>query len=137
MPSNRYNVGPGVLTVGEAGDLITLQAQCRSCLLTPSANTEDDVYVLSDEVIPGEMTFTESMKVLLVQDLTSGGINSWSRVHAGESVPFVFRPSNAVARQVTGTLRVVPVAIGGDVRTRAEAEVEWPLVGLATISDVA
>lgn len=132
MAVKSYKLGPGTLTLGAAP--LDVSGQVRSCRVNPSENvtTTEAVPVLTGEELPAEdeVTYTSTLEVTLLQDLTAAGIVDYSWTNAGDEVPFSFVPSTVEGREVSGTVRVVPIAIGGDVRTRPTSDFTW------TITDV-
>ncbi|MCQ4120406.1 hypothetical protein [Rhodococcus tibetensis] len=135
MPVKSYKMGPGTLSLGEVGTVIDISCQITAAQLVPDKNADDDLPTLCGDVLPGEITYSWSLNATIVQDLTEGGINLWSLTNAGVQVPFKFTPSTAVGQEFTGILTVDPLAIGGDVKTKPTAEVEWALVGPPVATD--
>lgn len=135
MPVKSYKMGPGTLSLGEVGTLLDISCQITSAQLVPDKDSDDDLPTLCGDVLPGEITYAWSLNATIVQDLTEGGVNLWSLTHAGEQVPFKFTPSTAVGQEFTGILTVDPLAIGGEVKTKPTAEVEWALVGPPVATD--
>ena len=131
MPISSYKMGPGSFTIGAAP--LDVSCQVTSLVVTPTENvtTEDAVHVLCGDVLPAsdtaDYTFTVSGTVL--QDLAASGIVDYTWTNMGDEVPFEFVPSTADARSVTGTCRVVPLTIGGDVSSRPTSDFEWACIG--------
>jgi hypothetical protein len=138
MPIQSYKMNNGTLTVGVAP--LDISCQLTSASVNPSENTdtEDAVPVLCGETLPSSDTvnYTFTLSGTLLQDLAAGGIIDYSWLHAGEEVPFTFKPDNAQPRGVTGTVRVAPLTIGGDVPTRPTSDFEWGIVGTPTFGAV-
>ncbi|WP_069160079.1 hypothetical protein [Nocardia altamirensis] len=135
MPARSFKMGPGTLTLGATGTLIDISCQITSAVLKPDKDKEDDLRTLCGDVVPGEITYSWTLNATIVQDLSTGGINEWSLTHAGEQQPFKFVPNTLLDRGFQGTLTVDPLSIGGEVKTRPTAEVEWSLVGQPTPYD--
>jgi hypothetical protein len=127
MPPETYKVRDGLFTVGAADDVYSQQV--REMAVDPSENveTEDDIEVLSGDVIEGEDEVTHDyvLTAKILQDLSAAGFVTWTWTHAGEWQPFTFQPRGDVARAVTGEIRVIPVRIGGLVKSRAESDLTW------------
>lgn len=123
-----YKLGDGTLKFG-AGltENVSCQVTAATVSCTENVQTTDDLTVLCGDVLPGEDTVSHVWQLAfnVVQDITSSGIIAWSWTNKGEEVPFEFIPNTAAARKVTGTVRVVPIAIGGDVTTRPTADNTW------------
>ncbi|WP_330182822.1 hypothetical protein OHB26_03665 [Nocardia sp. NBC_01503] len=129
MPVASYKMGPGTLTLGDVGTNIDISCQITSATLSPDKNKDDDLNTLCGGVLAGEITYDWTLKATIIQDLSTNGINTWSLTHAGEQVPFKFVPNTVLDKGFQGTLTVDPLAIGGDVKTRPTADVEWSVVG--------
>lgn len=129
-------IGPGTLTVGAAP--LAIQQQCKSATLVPSENVQADnadaVEVLSGEILApddtGEtVTFDYELRASLYQDLRESGIVAWSWENAGTEQPFTYVPNTGLGASFTGTLKPVPIQVGGDVGSKGEADVVWRIVG--------
>lgn len=127
MPPESYKVRDGLFTVGATDE--SFAQQVREMAVDPSENveSEDDIEVLSGDTIEGvdEVTHDYVLTAKILQDLSAAGFVAWTWTHAGEWVPFTFQPRGDVARAVTGEVRVVPVRIGGAVKSRAESDLSW------------
>lgn len=130
---NAYKVGPGSLKLG-AGPLV-VSAQMLSCSVVPSEKTKetDPVPVLSGEELPGSSSasLTWRLKGKILQDLAAAGLVDYSWIHAGETIAFVYVPNTVEDRQVSGSVRVVPFIIGGDVSKTdsAQSDFDWAIIG--------
>lgn len=141
MTINSTKVGPGVLSIGG----VVFQAQCKSAVLTPTENVDstDKVDVLSGETLAqaDTATYTYELTVTFLQDLgqpAASGIVAYSWANAGTTKAFIYTPSNAAAagsKTWTGSLRVVPLPIGGDVQAQAsESQVTFQVIGTPVVS---
>lgn len=135
--AQSYKMGPGTLVLGEVGSEQDISCQITTARLTPNKNQEDAVSTLCGDSIPGEVDYTWSLNATMLQDLTTGGINEWSMTNAGTEQPFTFTPNTTLGASVTGTIVVDPLAIGGDVKSRPTAEVEWSVVGQPALTPAA
>lgn len=137
MTINSYKVGPGSLTLG-AGPL-SVGAQVTACTVqaSESVETEDDVNVLSGEVLEGEdvASLDYTISGTFLQDLAASGVVDYSWQNAGDEVAFVYIPNTAADRSVAGTLRLVPISIGGTAKQRATSDFEWAIIGTPTFGD--
>lgn len=134
MPIVTEKLGPGTLTLGTGP--LAVEMQLLSCKLVPAENvtTEDAVMVLSGEELPEESTetFTWTLQGEFLQSLLTGGVVAWSWANKGTEQAFTFTPNDAhsVAAEFTGTLKPVPLQVGGDdVGKRMTAAFTWRLVG--------
>lgn len=122
--------GPGKLTLGAAGTLKTLTAQVRSCTLEPSVDTGDSIVTLSGESVGGARTESFALTGTILQDLgATAGITEWLYSNAGTTQPFVFTPSTASGKQITGSVVIEAISIGGEVGSVLESDFEWQTVG--------
>jgi hypothetical protein len=130
-----YTTGPGSLVFGSPGGT-EFAAQVIACTVEWDVDSEDDINVLSGGVVAGEDVFTAKLSGELLQDISLTGINTYSWENRGDVVPFVFIPNTATDRQVTGEVKVIPIAVGGEVKKKAVADFEWPCVGEPALGDV-
>ncbi len=129
-------LGPGSLKIGETGTAQEWAAQLTKCALTPSTDTEDDIDVLSGETLDGDDTTTFTLDGTLLQDYDLESLELYCFDHRGEDVPFVFTPSREGAVQWSGTVRLRPVTVGGDVKKRNTSDFSFPLQGDPTHGEI-
>lgn len=135
MPIGSYKMGPGTLTLGTGGDILDVSLQVTNCRVDPAENVSstDAVPVLGGDELPAEESADYSFRLrgTVLQDLTAGAVLDWTWTHAGEEVPFEFVPNSAAARAVTGTCRVAPLTIGGEVSktARPTSDFDYACVG--------
>jgi hypothetical protein len=138
MPPETYKIKDGTFTVG-VGETAFAQ-QLRGASVVPSENVEEeeDIEVLSGDVVEGEDNVTHDyvLNAKILQDLSAGGFVDWSWTNKGTWQAFTLQPRGTVARAVTGEVRVVPITIGGDVKARAESDLSWQARNV-TFGDVA
>lgn len=135
MTVQTEKLGPGVL---ELGDILTtglaIQCQVREAILEFDVDEGDSDVTLCGDDVAGEDTISGKITGELYQDWTEEGVNKWSWDFKGQSVPFTFKPRTAAGLTITGTLKMRPLPIGGETKTKLLAEFEWPTVGLPTIT---
>jgi len=129
MALESYVVGPGTLKLGDVGDLISIECQLTSAVVSWDVDADDDVPLLCGDVAPGDEIFTATLSGNLFQDLSTGGIVEWSWTNKGTSQPVEFIPSTSEAKKITGTIKVRPIDVGGDAKAKARSDFEWPFVG--------
>lgn len=134
MPIKRHKTGPGTLTLGEVGTPSDWSSQVTSITLTPSYESEDDVMVLSGEIVPGEETETFELTGTVYQDLDTTGIVAYTWTNAGDTVPFTFTPNTAAGATIAGQVKIRRLAVGGDVDADATSEFTLPVVGVPTFT---
>jgi hypothetical protein len=126
MAIKSFKMGPGTLKFGTGG---TQDASCqvRSCRVVPSENvdTTDDLIMLCGETLKGDqtVTYTYTLEATLLQDIDAAGIVAYSWTNKGVDVAVEFIPNTASLRKVTGTVRMAPIAIGGDSNTRPTSDI--------------
>lgn len=128
MPIKSFKMGPGTLRLGVAG-VQDVSCQIRNCRVVPSENvtTTDDLVVLCGETLKGDSTatYTFTLEGTLVQDIDAAGVVAYTWDNRGDEVPVEFIPSTTEGRKVTGTVRLVPLVIGGDVAARNTSDFTW------------
>jgi len=94
--------------------------------------------VLSGEELAAQESASLSYKLAgtVVQDIDAAGFTAYTWDNAGEEQPFAFVPNTAEDREVTGTVRLVPLTIGGDVKLRNTADFSFSIIGTPTFGDV-
>lgn len=124
-------LGPGTITIGETGTLVDFSAQLIGGTVEWDKDTEDDVPVLDGGVVAGETTYTATISGEVFQDLAAvDGLVEWTWANKGAEVPLVFTPNTAAGKQVSGTVIVDPLAVGGDeAKKRMRSDFEWSFVG--------
>lgn len=131
MAIQSYKLGPGTLLLGSAP--LDISAQVTSCQVaaTENVSTTEAVDVLSGLQLAAEedVTFSYVISGNLLQALEAGGVVDWTWENAGQVVDFVFVPRNDVDRAVGGQCTIVPVTIGGDVKTRPQSDFSFRCSG--------
>lgn len=123
-----YKMGPGTFKLGTAG-VMDVSCQVTNLVVSceESVETSDPIPVLCGEEIPGEDTLTHAWTVAgtLVQDISATGVVDYTWDNKGVVVDFEFIPNTVDARKVTGEVRLVPISVGGDVKTRPTSDFTW------------
>lgn len=125
----------GTLTLG-AGPL-AVAGQVTACELIPSEKVKETepIPVLSGEELAGDSSASYSyrLKFSVFQDLRAAGLVAYSYANEGESVAFVFEPTDEAGQEasIAGNVFVVPIKIGGKVSKtdRATADCDWRVNG--------
>lgn len=132
MPINSTKLGPGVFTLG-AGPLAA-SAQVTSMRVVPAeeVKTFDAIPVLSGDELPAEedasVRFT--LEGTFLQDIAVAGVVDFTWANSGDEVPFTYEPSTVAGATVAGTVRIVPLVIGGDaVKERMASDFTWRIIG--------
>lgn len=138
MAIRSYTLGPGTLTFN-SGTAFDATAQVTKCSVEwdESVDSTDPIPVLSGEKLAGVDTPTYASKLTgeFLQDLELTGLVAWSWTKKGQTVTFVFTPNTVGATKVTGTCRVVPLTLGGDVAKKGNASAfSWACMSDPVIS---
>lgn len=138
MAIQRTVTGPGKFTIGDTGAITVFDSQVTEIVLEPDISKGDARKVLSGETAPGSRTESWTLKGKILNDFGS----TESRVeycfeHRGQDLPFRFTPSTATGKEITGTLTVEPIAIGGEVGETPESDFEFLLIGEPVLGAVA
>lgn len=137
MTVNTLTIGPGTLTIGEDTGITVFSSQCKSCTLSPSVETGDPIPVLSGEQVPGDRTETFALKGTFVQDFgVEASTTEWLWEHRGEVHDFVYAPSTAGGKEITGQLTVEAIDIGGDVKTKGTSDFSFTLTDAPVFADI-
>lgn len=132
MPAIVNKLGPGTLTVGATGTPIDFTCQVTAARVEWSADAEDDIETLCGDSVAGARVYSSTLSATIFNDLaTAAGIVEFSWTNKGTQHPFTFRPSmTSGVKQVTGTVTVDPISIGGDeVGQNMTSDFEWSIVG--------
>jgi hypothetical protein len=139
MPTIDSRQGPGTLTIGTtAPDMIEVAAQASSVELTPTINSSDGTPTLETPEPAPDTSVAWNLKVSAIQDFEDpAGFVNFLMDHALAELPFTWEPITGAAPTYSGSLQIVPIAIGGDVAVQTVTDVELPLVGQPTRDDAA
>lgn len=135
MTTKTYTTGPGQLVFGEPASEQEFAAQITSALVEWDVEDGEVVPVLSGGQVSEEDTWSATLSGNLFGDISDTGITTWSWENKGAEVPFTFVPNNAAERAVTGVVKVRPLGVGGDVKTKNRVDFEWPCVGEPALGD--
>lgn len=136
MAVQSFKQGPGSLTFNAGAQVASAQVTKCAVEADESVKSTDAVPVLSGEELPAEETAALSWKLTgsVVQDIQAAGLVAFTWDHAGEEVTFAFVPNTVEDRQVSGTVRIVPLALGGDVGARNTSDLSWSIIGTPTLA---
>lgn len=135
LPGTVRKLGPGVLTIGSAGSALDFSGRCTKAAITWKVTEGDNTPVLSGEVLAGDDTFDATLEATVQQDdLTVGDLIDYSWANKGAPVPFTFTPYTG-SRSITGTVKVQPIDVGGDVDSKNSSDLKWGCVGEPALVD--
>ena len=137
MAAKAHRTGPGSLVFGETGTPTDFSAQCTNVRLSPSVNEEDTITVLSGEEIAGDDTVDWVVAGTLLQSFDKAGLLHYCYENRLTVVPFKFVPNNESAEYGwQGNAKIVPLAVGGDVKTKNTSDFEFKCIGEPTTYDI-
>jgi hypothetical protein len=129
MPTpDSLKMGPGTLKFDTAlAQNPSLQVVACEIVPTENVETDDDVDVLTGDVLYGDetITFEWVLNFTILQAIGAASFVAWTWANAGLTKDFEFIPNTVGARKVTGTIKVVPSKIGGESKKRAQAELSF------------
>ena len=133
MPIQTYTVDEGILTVGSTaggGTVLDMTAQVRNAAVDFSEEVGDSRKTLSGDTLTGQASYPATLSGTVIQDLSSAGLIDWTWAQRGKVHPFVFTPSSASEREITGMVRVAPLKVGGEAgEDGPESDFEWACIG--------
>ena len=122
MPIKTQHLGPGSLTLGSGP--LAVEGQITNCRVewAEAVTTGTAIPVLSGEELAASerVDHTATLAGGLLQDWAAAGVVDWSWLNKGTPQPFVFIPSTAAGRKVSGVCFPIPITIGGDVTGTAD-----------------
>jgi hypothetical protein len=132
MPITESRLKSGTLTL----DAVSFAAQASNVTIEPSTDEVGErLEVLSGDTIDAEDETSSVLQITAVQDFDDPtGFVRFTWTNKNELVPFSWQP-NPSAPTISGTCRIRPVSIGGDVNTRLDTGAEFPISGDPTFTD--
>jgi hypothetical protein len=131
VPIKSYKL-KGTLTLGATPLDVSCQVTSVSVNPTENVTTDEAIHVLCGDVLPASDTvdYSYTLSGTVLQDLAAGGMVDYTWQNAGTEVPFDFVPDDTGADQITGTVRLIPLTIGGEVPGRPTSDFEWVCIGV-------
>lgn len=134
---HKTTTGPGKFVIGETADLTVFDSQVVSITLEPDVSTGDSRKVLSGEIAPGDRTEAWNITGTLLSDFgAENSLVEFCFTKRGQQLPFRYTPATASGKEITGTLTIEAVAIGGDVGETPEPDFEFALVGEPVLAPI-
>ena len=137
MPIKSYKL-KGKLTLGVTPLDISCQVTAVSVNPTENVTTDDAIHVLCGEVLPQSDTvdYSYTLSGTVLQDLATAGVVDYTWDNAGQQVTFSFTPDDSLTTDpvITGTVRIIPLTIGGEVPSRPTSDFEWAIIGTPTFT---
>lgn len=124
MPITDSRNKSGTLTL----DANAFQTQATSVSLVPATDEVGDaVEVLSGDTISPDDETTWTLNITAIQDFVdSDGLLEFLRANAGDVVAYVWKPTTAAVPNWSGTVKIRPTTIGGDVNVRLTSTIVLP-----------
>lgn len=124
MPITDSRNKTGTLTLD--GDAFATQA--TSVALVPSTDEVGDaVETLSGDTISPDDQTTWELQITAIQDFEdSDGLLEFLRANAGDIVTYDWKPTTASVPHWSGTVKVRPTTIGGNVNERLTSDIVLP-----------
>jgi hypothetical protein len=133
VPPTESKLRNGVLTI----DAVPFATQASNVRLSPKTDEVGDALeVLSGDVLePSDKTdWTLVIEALQDFDDPAGFVN-FTLTNAGDVVTYTWKPNDtATGVTYSGTVRIRPVEIGGDVNDRLTTSAEWPCQETPTVA---
>lgn len=123
------SLGPGTLKFGSVGSEIEFSSRVLKAEYSPELKKESAVEMLDGSVHQPEGTWEGKISGEFYQEYGSQSLISWCMKHAGELVPFEFRPRNDSPMVFKGKCVIAPVKVGGDPKKENTTSFEFECVG--------
>lgn len=123
MPIIEDRLKTGTLTL----DGVSFASQATNVSLDPETDEDGDALeVLSGETLTPDEVSTWTLHIEAVQDFDdAAGFVRFCFANAGDVVAYTWKP-NAAGSTWSGTVKVRPVQVGGDVNARLSTEADFP-----------
>jgi len=134
VPIIEDRLKTGTLTL----DAVSFASQATNVSLDPETDEDGDrLEVLSGETLEPDEVTSWTLHIEAVQDFDDpAGFVRFCFENAGQVVPYSWKP-NAAGSTWTGTIKVRPVQVGGDVNARLSTEADFPCQETPTVTDPA
>ena len=133
MAVRAHKLGPGRLTIGEAGSAAEFGASCKSMSVTPEIEDGDRIPVVSGETVDGAGKISITLEATLLQQYDRDSLLVFAAVNNGKELPFEMIPDNGRELMVTGKVTVRPLKIGGNAQEINESDIAWKGNGMYEI----
>ena len=127
-------LGPGSLSIGEAGSPQQFAGDLMKITVTPSTDSDDDIPLLDGTNESGADSTTWELGGTVLDKYTLDSVSVWAAKNAGKELPFMFTPTADSELEIAGVVKIRPIAFGGDVKKKNSNDFAFPLVGDPTFS---
>ncbi len=128
-------LGPGSLKIGATASAREWAGSITKCSLTASTTGEDAIPLLDGNELDGDDTTTYALAGSIVDSFERQSLQNFAIENAGKVFPFVWTPSNEGESDYSGSIKMRPISIGGDVKKKNQNDFEFPLIGAPTIGE--
>ena len=129
------SLGPGTLKFGAVGSEIEFSSRVLKAEYSPELKKESAVEMLDGSVHQPEGTWEGKISGEFYQEYGSQSLISWCMKHAGELVPFEFRPRNDSPMVFKGKCVISPIKVG-DPKKENTTSFEIESVGKPEMTEV-
>lgn len=123
MPITDSRLKNGTLTI----NAVAFATQATNVRLVPKTNSQGDTLeVLSGDTVTPDETVDWTLEIVAVQDFTDeAGLINFAMANAGDIHAYSWAPSGATGPTYTGTVKVQPIEVGGEVNSRNTTTASW------------
>lgn len=129
------SLGPGTLKFGSVGSEMEFSSRVLKTEYSPELKKESAVEMLDGSVHQPEGTWEGKISGEFYQEYGSQSLISWCMKHAGELLPFEFRPRNDSPMIFKGKCVIAPVKVGGDPKKENTTSFDFECVGKPELSE--
>lgn len=123
------SLGPGTLKFGSVGTEIEFSSRVLKTEYSPELKKESAVEMLDGSVHQPEGTWEGKISGEFYQEYGSASLIAWCMKHAGELLPFEFRPRNDSPLVFKGKCVIAPVKVGGDPKKENTTSFDFECIG--------
>lgn len=128
-------LGPGSLRIGQTASSREWAGDLTKTTLTPTTNSEDPIPLLDGTDLDGEDTTTWELGGTIVDNFDFDSLQNFCIANAGKVLPFVWTPNNDGGSDYSGSVKIRPIALGGDVKKKNTNDFGFPLIGSPTVGE--
>jgi hypothetical protein len=138
MALKSIELGPGTLTLTIATEEIDAACLVEAATVAWDKTKVDDKKRLCGDTLVGKTTYTAGLTGTFDQDLDDpAGLLYFTWLHKGELADFVYVPNTTAGAQVTGTVVLDPLDVGGSVDDdNLQSDFDWAIVGEPVLAEV-
>ena len=129
------SLGPGTLKFGSVGSEMEFSSRVLKTEYSPELKKESAVEMLDGSVHQPEGTWEGKISGEFYQEYGSQSLISWCMKHAGELLPFEFRPRNDSPMIFKGKCVIAPVKVGGDPKKENTTSFDFECVGKPELTE--